>query len=444
MTGSPSPSRGNKLGFWPLVGALYFMVSGGPFGLEELVQKLGFGGAIACLVATPIVWSLPTALMVGELGAALPLEGGYYAWVRRALGPFWGFQEAWLSMAASVFDMAIYPTLFVSYIGRLWPAAHAYAFPIEIVFIAGCVAWNLRGAKAVGDGSVMLSVVLLAPFAILSLVAFAHRSPDPVPAHPSGGDLLGGLLIAMWNYMGWDNASTIAAEVDRPERTYARAALVAVGLVAITYIVPVAAVAATGADPSTWTTGAWVDVAGTLAGRGLAVAIAVSGAVSAVGMWSALLLSYSRVPSALAADGYLPKIFGRHSPKTGAPHASIVACAVLWTLSLGLSFERLVLLDILFYGTSLLLEFVALAWLRHTEPGLARPYRIRGGRIGAWLVGVPPAALILLAIVRNWDERMSLFGLEIGALVFGVLVIALGPLIYFGSERARSFRALPK
>jgi amino acid transporter len=433
-----APSSPKKLAFWPLVGALYFMVSGGPFGLEELVQKLGFGGAIACLVATPIVWSLPTALMIGELGTALPLEGGYYAWVRRSLGPFWGFQEAWLSMVASVFDMAIYPTLFVSYIGRLWPEAHAYALPIELVFIGACVAWNLRGAKAVGDGSVVLSVVLLAPFAILSVVAFAQRSPDPAPVHPSGGDLLGGLLIAMWNYMGWDNASTIAAEVDRPERTYSRAVFVAVVLVALSYVVPVAAVAATGTDPSTWTTGAWVDVAETLAGRGLALAIAASGAVSALGMWSALLLSYSRVPSALAADGYLPKILARHSPKTGAPHASIVACAVLWTLSLGLSFERLVLLDVLFYGTSLLLEFVALAWLRRTEPALVRPYRIPGGTRVAWLVGLPPAALIVLAVVRNWDERMSIFGVEMGALVFGLVVMAGGPLVYAIGHRHRS------
>ena len=44
--------------------------------------------------------------MIGELSSALPQEGGYYAWVRRGLGNFWGFQEAWLSLAASIFDMA--------------------------------------------------------------------------------------------------------------------------------------------------------------------------------------------------------------------------------------------------------------------------------------------------------------------------------------------------
>src|SRR5580693_4125841 len=101
----PAAAPARRITLLPLIGALYFMVSGGPYGLEALAQKVGFGAAIAILLATPFVWSLPTALMVGELAAALPEEGGYYAWVRRALGSFWGYQEAWLSLAASVFDM---------------------------------------------------------------------------------------------------------------------------------------------------------------------------------------------------------------------------------------------------------------------------------------------------------------------------------------------------
>src|SRR5215472_6910262 len=110
-----------RLSLLSLAAATYFMVSGGPYGLEDLVA-CGYGVAAAALVITPFVWSLPTALMVGELASALPEEGGYYAWVRRALGPFWGFQEAWLSLVASIFDMAIYPTVFVLYLGRLFPA----------------------------------------------------------------------------------------------------------------------------------------------------------------------------------------------------------------------------------------------------------------------------------------------------------------------------------
>jgi len=106
----------------PLIAATYFMVSGGPYGLEELIGDAGYRKTFVILLLTPLLWSLPTALMVGELSSALPATGGYYVWARRALGPFWGFQEAWLSLAASIFDMAIYPTLFVTYLGQLVPA----------------------------------------------------------------------------------------------------------------------------------------------------------------------------------------------------------------------------------------------------------------------------------------------------------------------------------
>ena len=100
----------------PLIAATYFMVSGGPYGIEDILGGAGYGWAIAILLALPIFWSLPTALMIGELASAIPAEGGFYVWVRRALGPFWGYQESWLSLSASIFDMALYPSIFVLYL----------------------------------------------------------------------------------------------------------------------------------------------------------------------------------------------------------------------------------------------------------------------------------------------------------------------------------------
>jgi amino acid transporter len=140
----------------PLIAATYFMVSGGAYGLEDILGMAGYGRALVLLLVVPVLWSVPTSLMVGELASALPMEGGYYCWVRRALGGFWGFQEAWLSLAASVFDMAIYPTIFVLYLGRVepaWTAGHlGTLWALAVVLV--CAAWNLMGARAVGEGAV--------------------------------------------------------------------------------------------------------------------------------------------------------------------------------------------------------------------------------------------------------------------------------------------------
>ncbi|MEY4744811.1 MAG: hypothetical protein RL272_756 [Candidatus Parcubacteria bacterium] len=431
-----APRRGKKLTAWHLIAATYFMVSGGPYGLEELIADAGYAGAMLALLVTPFLWSLPTAFMVSELSSALPEDGGYYAWVKRALGPFWGFLEAWLSLAASVFDMAIYPTLFTLYLGRLWPALGSGpgAFIAGFGMIAVCAVWNVRGARSVGGSSIVMTVLLLAPFVALSVFAIAYpASAAAVPAPARPFDFVGALMIAMWNYMGWDNASTVAGEVDRPQRTYPVAMIAAVVLVAVTYMIPVGAISRSGIPMSAWATGAWADAGGAVAGHWLSVAIVIGGTICAFGMFNALVLSYTRLPPALAEDGYLPKVFARRHPTTGAPWVSILVCAACWAACLGIGFSRLIAIDLMLYGLSLLLEFVALVALRIREPSLPRPFKVWGGTAGAALIGVAPAALIAVALARNLDE--TIWGMN--AIAFGSIVIAVGPLIYVASRFVR-------
>lgn len=446
----------------PLVGATYFMVAGGPYGLEDIIGSAGYGIALLLLVAVPFLWSLPTALMVGELASALPEEGGYYCWVRRALGPFWGFQEAWLSLAASIFDMAIYPVTFVLYLSRVepsWtsgPRGTLWALAVVVV----CAAWNLRGARSVGEGSVGIFTVLLAPFAVLIVFGlwraagpaaacagcllgragagggFAHsfanlrhsftllRAPVAAPS------LAAAISVTLWNYMGWDNASTVAQEVEDPQRNYPRAMLASAALVAATYIVPLGAVALAGIPADRFSTGAWADAARTLGGPALALAVVLGGTLTGVGMFNALMLSYARVPYALAVDGLLPRALARTN-RFGVPVVSVLACGVAWALALRLSFERLISIDLVLYGAALLLEFVSLVVLRVREPQLHRPFRIPGGLWAAVAAGVGPAALIGFALVAARDERVG----PLPALGLAALVAAAGPLAWAAARR---------
>ncbi len=431
-----------KLTLLPLIAATYFMVSGGPYGLEELLAPAGYSRTIWILLFTPIIWSLPTALMVGELASALPEEGGYYAWVRRALGPFWGFQEAWLSLVASVFDMAIYPTLFVLYIGRLWPMLGAGRAGVLVgaAMILVCALVNIRGVKAVGGASILMAVALLAPFVALTLLGAIHPAAAPAPGGAVGGHtLLAGILVAMWNYMGWDNASTIAGEVDRPQRTYPLAMLLTVAAVAVSYILPVVAAQRAGLDPHGWTTGAWADAARAMGGRALELVVVAGGAICGLGMFNALILSYSRLPVALANDGFLPEWIGKRHPKTGAPWVAIAVLATAYAGCLGLGFQRLVELDVLCYGLSLLLEFVALVALRVREPSLPRPFKIPGGVPITIAIGVAPMTLLVVALVSGRGERAGSFS----SLALGCGLAALGPAVYLLRRKVRRPVAAP-
>ena len=401
------------------------MVSGGAYGTEDIVHGAGYGRAILILLLTPILWSLPTAFMIGELSSALPEEGGYYAWVRRAMGNCWGFQEAWLSLAASVFDMAIYPTLFVLYLERLFPwfgLGHR-GLAVGLAVIGVCAGLNIAGIRVVATTSVWLFCLLSAPFAVIVILApfkygaLAHAVTRPTAVDV---DLVGGLLIALWNYMGWDNASTIAVEVNQPQRTYPRAMLGAVALVSVSYILPVAAVSLTHLSPSAWETGSWADIADMLGGAPLRIALVLGGMMSAFGTFNALVMSYSRLPLAMAQDGMLPSAFARVN-RRNAPWVSIVVLATGWALCLGLGFERLVTLDVLVYGASLLLEFLALVVLRVTEPNLPRPFKVPGGMLGAIAVGVLPMLLLVFSIARG--EREQIMGIN-GLLVGAFLVLA--------------------
>jgi amino acid transporter len=421
------------------------MVSGGTYGTESIIAGAGYGRGILVLLFLPVLWCLPTAFMIGELSSALPEEGGYYAWVRRGLGDFWGFQEAWLSLAASIFDMAIYPTLFVFYLKEMapWFGVGNHGIYAGLFVVVTCAALNLAGIRVVGITSLWLFFLLSLPFGLIVLLspvkAGAFGEPHAATTGVSMG-LLGAVLVAMWNYMGWDNASTIAQEVERPQRTYPRAMIAAVILVSLTYILPFVAVYFTGTPASAFAEdGSWASVAGQLGGTVMGVQwlrfmVTVGGMMSAFGMFNALVMSYSRLPLAMARDGMMPKIFAKVTRKNETPWVAIVVLASCWALCLGLGFKRLVTLDIMLYGAALMLEFITLVALRIREPQLRRLFRVPGGMAGAISCGIFPLGLLILAMVESEHESI----LNMNGLLFGVFIILDGFAIYFGTRKLRT------
>jgi amino acid transporter len=351
---------------------------------------------------------------------------------------------------ASIFDMAIYPTLFVAYLTQIapWFREGHRGVMVGLFVVVTCAALNIAGIRVVGITSLWLFFLLSMPFALIVLLSpFKLAVASSVPVAPAIGSvgLLGGMLIAMWNYMGWDNASTIALEVERPQRTYPKAMIAAVILVSLTYVVPFAAVYLAGVPAAAFSgDGAWAQVAGLIGGtwhgaNWLGFLLVLGGMMSAFGMFNALVMSYSRLPLAMAQDGMLPKIFGRMLAKTRAPWVAIMVLATGWALCLGLGFERLVTLDIILYGASLMLEFVTLVVLRIREPELKREFRVPGGLPGAILAGVFPLLLLGLAVVHGGNE--TVWGMN--GLVFGFVIIVAGFVVYLATGRLRRRASRP-
>ena len=421
-----------------LVFILYFSTSGGAFTTEALVASVGPGMALLILVLVPLVYSLPEILIVGELASMLPLEGGCYRWVQRAFGPFWAFQNGWLTWMYSLVDMAIYPKLFVAYLAWFAPDLPSWgAWVVGLMVIWGASAVNLAGAGRVGRSSVFAGTFIIAGFLAISVAALAHAShvpwrPFSAPGHAGTGGMAVGLSIALWNYIGWDNASTVQGEVKDASRSYPRALAIALPLVVAGYLLPLlATLSAT--DWTTWVEGGWPQIAlasGGALGPLLAAWIALAGMVSALALFNALLLAYSRIPFVMATDGLLPAALARTDAR-GTPRVAVIFAAICYSLFMLLPFGSLVVADVLLYSLALMLELGSLVALRVREPGLRGAFRIPLGTGGVAVLALLPFCVLLLVVALSFLDGE--YGMP--AVTGAAVAIALGPLCYLLARR---------
>ena len=253
-----------------------------------------------------------------------------------------------------------------------------------------------------GNGSVVMWIVGLSPFVLLLAAAVwrgAHTGAA-TSAPPHGhADLAAGMLVALWNYMGWDNASTIAGEVEEPQRTYPRVMVIAALMTMATYLLPVAAVWFAGIPPDQFSTGAWVDAAQNLVGYPLALALTLVAALDSLGNFNSLTLSYTRLPYALACDSLLPKVLTYKLPN-GVPWVSLLLCALGWSLALGLKFDRLITVDISLWGLSVIPRIRGVGQVADRGAGPAEALSCAGGpRPWRSRWGLGPAALVVFALL---------------------------------------------
>lgn len=424
-----------------LAALIFLTVSGGPYGLEPAVGAVGGAAALFLLVAVPVVWSLPVALMAAEMAATLPLLGGYYAWVREALGEFWGFQEGWWSWLFTWVDMPLYPALAGEIARQVWPllTGHPLSNSAVLAAVLGFI-WlaaglNWLGARLVSGYAVVCSLAVLAPFVLL--VAHGHRAGAPLaaPTAGAGGGLAAwglALTTVMWNYAGWDNVATFAPAVENPRRTYPRALLLSLLGIVLIYVIPMAAGLRLDPVRAHWVEGYFVTLGTRAWGPWLALAMSVTGMAGAWAQYTGQLLYVTPLPEAMAHDGYLPARLGRANAR-GVAGPALLLCTAIYSLFALAGFERLLVADVLLYSAGLGLEFLALLRLRRRRPQLASPFRIplAGGKLAALCAAPMLLALIMLGLAIAEDGPFTALALA---------MLATGPLLYPLAARARRRR----
>ncbi len=415
----PQPRR--ALNCTSLVALTFFCVAGGAFGLEDAVGSAGPFIAIATILILPWLWSFPTALMTAELSAAMPEDGGYVIWVEKAFGRFWGFLEGWLSWLCSFADNALYPVMFVDYLAYLrGDMGLAERWLIGTAMTASMTWLNIRGIRLVGAASVIFTLFVLAPFAVMVTLGSSQIRAIPWPATTPNVDWALLLSIVLWNTSGWDNAGCCAGEVDKPNRNYPRAMTLAVLLVALAYLLPMWVGVSVATDWSNWKEGYFPKVAAEAGGAWLGVWLTIAGLVSAMGLLNALLCTSSRVPYAMAELGTLPRILATLHPRHATPCVAILVNSIGVVCLIPFSFKDLVQVDMFLYALALILEFAALVWLRVRRPAMPRPYRVPLGLPGVIALSLPPVALCLLSIslADALTTQVSIAGIAAGLVIY--------------------------
>ena len=428
-------AAGRRMTLVGLTCVTFFTACGGAFGIEPLIGAVGPGWAVLLLFLTPLVWSLPIALMVAELATLMPEEGGYYIWVREALGPFWAVQAAWWSLAYSALLLAIWPVLFVSYLDYLVPwiggSGPWVQWLIAVLVIVSAIAVNLHGARGVARSSELGAVLVLGVFLVMVLTWLLvgpglRGSLQVVRQDLAGGHhgaLLLGLSILILNYSGWDSVSTYASEVERPRRTYPLALGGALLMTILAYILPVIAGVSVTSDPTVWSADAgWPVIAGLIGGHWLGLVVAGAGLASTWGLFDAQLLYVSRIPFVMAQDGWLPPSLAHAQADTAVPRAALAGFAAVVALLACFSFGNLVVMLCLLYTATLVLELLALLTLRMRRPHAERPFRIPGGLLGLAYVCIAPlvvAGLVISATLRDGGAYGAQLGLVGGIVIAG-------------------------
>ena len=317
-----------------VVAIVFFNVSGGPLGSEQIISSLGPPLGLGVVLIVAVLYSIPQAMITAELSTAFPCNGGYSIWVQAAFGTFWGIQESYWSWFSGVVDSALYPVLLYSTgqqlladmkggahaagtcnvtdagagsggddddeAGRtLWTCMFepgsgcAVEYGVKLGTLALFCLPNAISSRVVGDFLAGLCLVAMLPFLAIAAVGVPQWRAHTFMHVPMKLDWATGLSTAFWNLSGFDSASTFAGEVDEPHKTFPRALFLSVGFIVTMYLVPL--FVASGADPDwpCWTDGSLTSAGLRVGGEWLGIWVVATSAISTWGLFASELLEDS-------------------------------------------------------------------------------------------------------------------------------------------------------
>lgn len=410
----------------------------GPFvTIPLMIAALGgpqaaFGWIIGAVLA------LADGLVWAELGSSMPGAGGTYLYLREAFqyrsGRLMPFLFVWTAMFTIPLIMATGVIGLVQYLGYLipgmsWVEIHAISLGVVAIVLFALY----RRVSATGAISTVLWIVALLSLLIVivaSLTNFHSRLAFTYPHNafalggPFWAGLGGGLLIGIYDYLGYNTTAYMAAEIKDPGRVLPRSILYSVLGIMVAYLAM--NIGVLGTVP--WQVAAKSQsVASLVLDRtwGKAAADITTGLIvlTAFGSIFAGLMGGSRVPYNAARDGLFFRPFGRLHPRHHIPHVALLVMGAI--TAVGSFFTLSTVINVLlavFVIVQAVAQVVALTVLRRRQPELRRPYR-------QWLYPLPS----LLAL-GGWIYVYTSSGHT--PIIFSLVILAAGLVAFLAWSRA--------
>jgi amino acid transporter len=302
---------------------------------------------------------------------------------------------------------------------------------ISLALIAVLTWVNVRGIQMVGQVATALEIFIFLPVMTMIVMGMAHWHFNPfkpwVVPHQATFKIFGvGLALGLWLYSGYEQLSTVAEEVENPQRAYPRALALVVPLSMAAYFLPTLNGLASAGEWGKWHTGFFSDAARIIGGtvRGyawLGIWMTLAAMVGNVALLNSTILTTTRMPFAMAEDRYLPEVLTRRHARYGTPWLAIVVSAAIYALLAWQSLAQLISVYIWLRSATTVLTVLSGWKLRRTRPELPRAFVVPGGRAGLVYVVGAPVVMALVALLGG--DRFALIG--------GAIAIVVGPVVYF-------------
>jgi len=395
-------------------------------------------------------------LVWAELGSAYPRSGGTFGYLlaifsNTRLGAFPAFLFVWMTIFTAPLTVASGYIAFANYAGYLVPQLAASWLALKLLAVGVGIVTLValyRGIKTIERVSIALGAIAVLTLLCVTFAGFAHWSPHlaftiaPHDSFWSGlrAGLGSALVIAMYDYIGYNAANTIADEVLSPARTLPRAIVIAITLVAALYVTMQTGVLGAIpwqqyvplADGSLPPLGQHLassiveHVAGVPAAIGVTILILITAFASVYGV----LLNSSRIPYAAARDGLFFGAFSHLNRKHRFPDVSLVVMGLIALVACAFTLDEVI--NALLAGIVLaqsVAQIVALFVMRGR--GVRAPYRM-------WLYPLPASIALAgwIFVFCSAGERPMIFG--VGTLGAGALVYIVTRRTLKGHARSNS------